>query len=102
AITQERPDMAPAGVLDAPSQQVAIEPGLVDRVDGADAHRDGRELPEVRHQPRVRIARDPMRLRELLPEAVQVTLGQPALEERARVDAGGAVSLDEHLVAGLA
>lgn len=42
-----------AGVLDAPVLQVAVEGRLVDRVDRADAHGDGRELPEVGHPARV-------------------------------------------------
>ena len=36
--------------------QVAVVPGVVDRHDRAEAHADGRELPEVGHQPRVRVA----------------------------------------------
>jgi hypothetical protein len=41
-------------------------------------------------------------VRQLLPEPVQLLLGQPALQERAGVDARGGVALDEHLVARLA
>ena len=39
--------------------QVAHEARLVDRVDRPEAHRAGRELPEVGHQPRVRVADRP-------------------------------------------
>ncbi len=89
-----------AGVLDAAVVQVAVEPRLVDRVDRAEAHRHGRELPEVRHQPRVRVGRQAAAgVRELLPEAVELLLGQPALEEGAGVHAGGGVALEEDLVA---
>ena len=35
----------------------------------------------------------------LLAEAVELVGGEPALQERAGVDAGGGVALDEHLVA---
>ena len=95
--------MRPAGVLELPGQQVPVEPGLVDRVDRAEAHGDGRELPEVRHQPRVRVGRQAAAgVRQLLAEAVQLVLGQPALQERAGVDAGRRVALEEDLVAGLA
>ncbi|CAD5968634.1 protein of unknown function [Streptomyces sp. KY75] len=44
------------GVGDAARLHVAVHPRLVDRAERAEAHRDGRELPEVRHQPRVRVA----------------------------------------------
>ena len=50
--------------------EVLHEARLVDRHDRAEAHRDGRELPEVRHQPRVRVRRQPCRRgRDLLAEA---------------------------------
>ena len=89
--------------MDLAGQQVPVEPGLVDRVERAEPHRHRGELPEVRHQPRVRVGRQSAaRMRELLPEPVELVLGQPALEEGACVDAGRRVSLEEHLIPGLA
>jgi hypothetical protein len=41
-------------------------------------------------------------VRELLAEAVELVLGESALEERPGVDAGGGMALEEDLVAGLA
>ena len=105
AVAEERPHVRPAGVLDLPRQQVPVEPRLVDRVDRAQAHGHGRELPEVRHQPRVRVGRQPAAVAavgQLLAEAVQLVLGQPAFQEGPRVDAGSRVALEEHLVTGLA
>ena len=101
AVAEERPHVLVGGVLDAAVLQVAVEPRLVDRVDGRQTHRDGRELPEVRHQPRVRVGRQAgaRAVLDLLAEPVELLLGEPALEERAGVDAGGAVALDEDLVA---
>ena len=84
-------------------EQVAVEPRLVDGVQRPEAHGHRGELPEVRHQPRVRVARQPAALvRQLLPEPVELRFRQPSLEERAGVDARGGVPLEEHLVAGLA
>ena len=82
-------------------REVAVEGGLLDRGDRTDAHRDRRELPELGHQPRVRVGRQaPARSpRDLLPEAVELVGGEPALEVGPRVDAGGGVALDEDLVA---
>ena len=91
--------MAGADVLDAAVGEVAVEPGLVDRADRPDAHGDGGELPEVRHEPRVRVGRQAVAA-ELLAEAVELVGGQPALEERAGVHAGGGVALEVDLVAG--
>ncbi len=69
---------------------------------GPEAHGDRRELPEVGHQPRVRVGRQPAApVRLLLAEPVELRLGQPPLEERARVDARRRVALEEDLVAGL-
>ena len=101
AVAEERPDALVAGVLDAAVLQVAVEPRLVDRVDAGEAHRDGRELPEVRHQPRVGVRREPgaHAVLDLLPEPVELLLVEPALEEGAGVDAGGGVALDVDLVA---
>ena len=89
------------GVLDAAVLEVAVEPGLVDRVDGRQAHRHGRELPEVGHQPGVRVRRQAVAgaVLDLLAEPVELLLGEPALEEGAGVDAGRAVALDVDLVA---
>ena len=100
AVAEERPDVLVGGVLDAAVVQVVVEPGLVDRVHRAEAHRHRRELPEVRHQPRVRVRREAAAgVAVLLAEAVQLVGGQPALQERAGVHAGGGVALEEDLVA---
>ena len=61
AVAEEAPHPRAAGVVDAAVVQVAVEAGLVDRVDRAEAHRHGRVLPEVGHEPRVRVARQARR-----------------------------------------
>src|SRR5262249_57421169 len=57
AVADKCPDVSLAGLLESAVFEVAIEAGLVDRQDLPQAHRHGRELPEVRHQPRVRVRR---------------------------------------------
>ena len=79
--------------------QVADEPRLVDRHDGAEPHRHRRIFPEIGHQPRMRIRRQAAARRELAPEIVELFFGETAFEERARVDAGRRVSLVIHDVA---
>ncbi|CAG7629134.1 hypothetical protein SBRY_20538 [Actinacidiphila bryophytorum] len=92
--------MRRGGVGDAARLHVAVHPGLVDRTQRAQAHGHGRELPEVRHQPRVRVAGQPVgRLGLLLPEGVQLRLAEPVKQEGAGVDAGRGVALEEDLVA---
>ena len=100
AVAEEAPYLAALGVGDLATVEVLHEARLVDRHDRAEPHRDGRELPEVGHQPRVRIGGDAVAveaavLADLLPEAAQLVLAQAALEERARVEAGRAVALHE-------
>ena len=99
AVTQECPDAAAAGVLDAPVVEVPVEARLVDRRQRADAHRDRGELPEVGHQARMRIRAQALPGHDLLPEVVELVLGESALEEGAGVDAGRGVPLEEDLVA---
>ena len=100
AVAQEAPDAAGGRVGDAACGQVAVESGLVDRVDRPEAHADGGELPEVGHQPRVRVRRQAARPQRLAPEVVELLLREPPLQEGARVDAGRGVALEVDLVAG--
>ena len=72
AIAEECPHVLIGGVLDAAIVQVVVEPGLVDRVHRAEAHGHRGELPKVRHQPRVRVRRQPAAgVAVLLAEAVE-------------------------------
>src|SRR5690606_30611244 len=100
AVTQEGPDLLVGGVLDAAVLQVAVQLCLVDGVSWADAHRHGREFPEVRKRAWVRVGRKRMAfLRLFLAESVHVLFGQAAFEERAGVHARGRLALEEDLVA---
>ena len=61
------------GVFDAAVVQVMVEPGLEDGVHRAKAHRHRRELPEVGHQPWMRVRRDAAAgVAVFLPEAVEL------------------------------
>jgi hypothetical protein len=106
AVAEHAPHLRRAAAVErAAVLQVAHEARLVDRADRADAHRAGRELPEVRHQPRVRVADRPRApcagARDLLAVVREVALAQPAFEEGARVDARRRVRLEEHQVAAV-
>ena len=94
AVAHERPHLAAFGLREAAVLQVLHEARLVDRHQRPQAHRHGRELPEIRHQPRMRIRRDALAV-DFLPIVVELRLGQAAQHERARVDAGRRVALHE-------
>ena len=81
--------------------QILEEARLVDRHQRPEAHRDGRELPEVGHQPGMRIGRDALAV-DLLAEVQQLLLGQAALEKGAGIDAGRGMALDKDQVAAVA
>jgi hypothetical protein len=99
AVAQKTPHVLIGGVFDAPIMQVVVEPRLIDRVERAQAHRHGGKFPEVGHQPRVRIRRQPAAgVTVFLPEPVEPLSAQPSLQKRARVNPRGRVALDEHLI----
>jgi hypothetical protein len=101
AVADEAPHPRLRGVVDAAVVQVPVEAGVVDRVDRPEAHRHRRVLPELGHQPGMGIRREPAAT-DLEPEAVEVGLVEPPLEEGPSVDAGSGVTLDVHGVAGCA
>ena len=101
AVAQERPDLARRLRDDAAVLQIAHEARLVDRVDRPEAHRYRRELPEIRHQPGMRIRGQAGLLAQLVAEVFQMLCGQPAFEEGARVDARRGVALEINQVARL-
>ena len=92
AVADEAPHAGAAGVVDATVVQVPQVAGVVDRVQRAEPHRHRGVLPELGHEPRVRVAGQAAP--HLLPELVEVRFGETALEERAGVDAGGGVALE--------
>ena len=101
AVADEGPDLA-VGLLDqAAVFEVAHEARLVDRVQRADAHGDGGEVPEVRHQPGVRIAGEAGFAAQLVAEVLEALLVEAAFEIGARIDAGRGVALEVDEVAGL-
>ena len=64
--------------------QIAVEPRLINRHDRPQPHRDGRELPEIRHQIRMRIRRQPAALGQFLAEILQMRLvKRPSRKARA-------------------
>jgi hypothetical protein len=97
-VADEAPDSLLGRVTQAPVLEVPVEASLVDRSQRPEAHRDGRELPEVGHQPGVRVGRQAAPT-DFPAEPLEVLLGQPSFQERPGVDARRGVTLEEDLVA---
>jgi hypothetical protein len=100
AVAEEGPDLAVAGLDETAAVQVFHEARLIDRLDRAEAHRNRRELPEIGHQPRMRVGRDALAV-DFLAETVHLFVGQPAEQVRARIDAGNRMPLEEDQVAAV-
>ncbi len=99
-VTEEGPHVLVGGVFDAAVVQVAIQLGLVNRVNGPETHRHSGELPEPGHQTRVRVrAQATGVVGLLLTETLQLSFTQTALEESSGVHSRCGVALEEHLVA---
>ena len=101
AVADEGPDLAVGFFDEASVFEVLHEAGLVDGVEWADAHGDGREAPEVGHEPGVRVAGQAGLVAEFVAEVLEVVVVEAAFEVGAGVDAGGGVALEVDEVSGL-
>src|SRR5581483_1580887 len=81
--------------------EVAHESRLIDRVERTDAHRNRRELPEIRHQPRMWIGRKRGLASGFMAEIQHLLLGDASFEKSASICARRCVPLEIDHVAGL-
>ena len=100
AVAEESPDLAIGHRHHFAVFHVALKARLVDSHHRPQAHRHRRELPEIRHEPGMRIGRETVAA-GFLAEVFQLVFAEPAFEEGARIDAGRGVTLDVHHVAGM-
>ncbi|MDT4834330.1 hypothetical protein FQZ97_679650 [compost metagenome] len=104
AVAEDAPDLAVAAGHERTVFQIAHEARLVDGVDGADAHRTRGELPEIRHQPRVRIGGQPAQAAgrggDFLPEMRQLVFAEEAFQVGPGVHARRRMRLHVDQVAG--
>ena len=100
AIAAEHPDFARRRVGKPPLMQIAQKPCLIDRHQGPETHRDGRKLPEVRHQPGMGIGGQTLAA-DLLAEVHKLLFAETAFEESAGVNAWRAMALEIDQVAAM-
>jgi hypothetical protein len=99
-VAQKRPNLPVRRRHDAAILEIAHEPGLKDGHHGSEAHGHRGVLPEVRHQPRMRV-RGQTVAAHLLAKALQLRLVEPSLEIGAGIDARTRVALHVDHVAGM-
>src|SRR5699024_7231560 len=104
AVAEEAPHLAPGGLGETAVFQILHETRLVDGSDRPQAHAYRSELPEIRHQPWVRVRRQPVALAvlELLAEITHLLLGDTAFEESARIKTFGRMALEIHQISAVA
>src|SRR5688572_2862818 len=94
AIAEKCPDFRFGFLLETAVFEIAIKPCLVDRHDWTESHRNCRKLPEMWHQPGMRIRRKAAFRSQFAAKVLQVSPVQAPLEKGARVDARRRVSLE--------
>jgi len=87
AVAEKTPDLAVARCNHLAMLEIPHETCLVNRHHRTEAHRHGRKLPELRHQPGVRIRRKPAAT-DFLTKPVELALIQPPFEKGSRVNTG--------------
>src|SRR5450756_2432619 len=95
AVAEESPDPGLGGVKLGSVLEITVEVGLVDGRYRPEPHTDGRELPEVRQQARMRVGRQTHARDRLATEVVELILRQATLEEGTGVDSRRGVPLVE-------
>ncbi len=100
AIAQKGPYFAIGLGNQSPVLEITHEARLVDRGDRPQAHRYSRELPEVRHQPGMRVRRQARVIAQLMAEVFGVLFVEASLDIRARIDTRRGVTLKVDEIAG--
>src|SRR6266576_3304990 len=85
AVAEERPDLAAFGLREAAALEVLEKARLVDRHQRTQSHRHRGELPELGHQPRMRVRRYALAV-AFLAEVLELLVGKPSLDVGASVD----------------
>src|SRR6185437_16973082 len=76
AVADEGPDVTIGFRDNAAVFQISHESRLINGIDRADTHADGRKLPEIWHQPRVGIGGQSRRVAQFMPEIFKLLLSQ--------------------------
>src|SRR5207244_1962872 len=94
AVAEKCPDLRVRLRLQSAVLEIAHEPRLVDGHQWTEAHRHGGILPEVWHQPGMRVRGEPAARLHLAAEVLEMGFVDASFEISARVDARRRVALE--------
>ncbi len=94
-VAQKAPNLAQRRIGQLARREVLRKARVVDGLEGAESHRHGRELPEARHQPRVRVGRQAAAV-DLAPKTLELLDRELTLQETTRIDPRRDVALEQH------
>ncbi len=102
AVTKKGPDFSAGALLQSSILQVLDETRVVNRLNRTQAHRDGRKLPEVGHEPGMRVRTQSATGFQFAAKVLQFFLGDAAFQIRAGIHArrGMSLKIDHVAVAG--
>src|SRR6202008_3608242 len=78
AVAKEGPDFAASGLLESPVLEIFDKAGMIDGLDRAEAHGNRGVLPEIGHQPGMRIRRQASARLQFAAKVFQLLLGNAA------------------------
>ena len=99
AVTQKCPDLRVRGWLHAAILEITVKARLINRHQRAKTHGNGRKLPEIWHQPRMRVGRKSAAGLRLTTKVFQLLRADAAFQEGARVHPRRSVPLKINRVA---
>src|SRR5208283_4471300 len=94
AVAEESPNFRVSDRLEAAIFEIAIEARLIDGHERAESHGDGGILPEVGHEPGMRVGREAATGLEFTAKIHELLDTEAAFEKGAGVDAGSGVALE--------
>ena len=94
AVAQKRPDLAAGGLLEPAILQILDEARVINRLDRSQSHRNGGKLPELGHEPGMRIRTQSSAGLQFAAEVLQLLFRNAAFQISARIHAGSGVALE--------
>ena len=99
AVTEKRPDLAASRLLQSAVLEILDEARMIDRLNRSQSHGDGGELPEIGHEPGMRVRTESSARFQLAAEVLQLLLRDAAFKIGPGVHSGRGVALEINNIA---